>query len=98
MGYTLRSEFYGASGVLPRLAMERAHFLANSFANHKRITSSPLGPNAHSLSTEAAAGIDVRSDMDYDSRGSRKTGVGKSEVSYESMTSYTPLPMTVFRE
>ena len=78
--------------------MERAHFLANPFANHTHITSSPLGPNAHSLLTEAAAGIDVRSDVNYDSRGSKKTGVGKSEVSYESMTSYTSLPMTVFRE
>ena len=50
-----------------------------------------------SLSMEAAAGIDVRSDVDY-SRGSKKTGVGKSEVSYEIMTSDMPLPMTVFRE
>ena len=39
-----------------------------------------------SLSMEAAAGIDVRLDVDY-SRGSKKTGVGKSEVSYEIMTS-----------
>lgn len=50
-----------------------------------------------SLSMEAVAGIDVRLDMDY-SRGSKKTGVGKSEVSYEIMTSDMPLPMTVFRE
>ena len=76
--------------------MERAHFFANSFADHKRIKSSPLGPMC-SLSMEAAAGIDVRSDVDY-SRGSKKTGVGKFEVSYEIMTSDMPLPMTVFRE